>query len=397
MILAAMVLAGSWGVLNALGYRFTDLKPIQIDRVPEHALPININQESLVNQERDIETQRTPDQDDESIQSLLDSNQFNRAVQQLDQIYTRLDNSELEQFKYLFHQKATQLRKSGQSQLAAQLLYSYAQSYDDIESWELLSAVAQELEDWEVALIATLRASALENRADFLLEKQQTLVKISRYLRTQLERQGDLVGMLELAQQLHDQHPGFLRFQLDLARAHLKLDQRDKAEPLLQSLVYDPELGSIARQILDQSSPTEESAAPSPKKVSKDIIVPLIRRGDSFFINVSVESRPLRLLLDTGASITALSLEAIQQLGLRPTGRFIQLNTANGVRTAQLFGANNVRIGGLRKRNVIVAEIDMPNSSGIQGLLGTDLLNDIDQRYSYLIDNQHNALIFRRR
>ncbi len=103
------------------------------------------------------------------------------------------------------------------------------------------------------------------------------------------------------------------------------------------------------------------------------------------------------MLLDTGASITALSLDAIQRLGLEPTGRYIQLSTANGLRTAQLYSANNIRIGRLKKRHLIVAEVDMPSSSGVQGLLGTDLLNSIDQRYSYLIDNQKNALIFRRR
>lgn len=395
-VLATLALVGGWGVMNALGYRFVDsAKPMagltgKDTSATTTFLPstFRTDNEIAINKEHS---------ESATIQSLLDSHQFNRAVKLLDQRYSRLDNSELDQFKQLFHQKATQLRESGQSQLALQLLYSYAKSYDDIESWNLLSHLAQEIENWDIALIATLRASALENQTDLLLDKLEALVRISRHLRSQLEHQGDNLGILGLAQQLHDQHPGFSRFQLDLARAHLRLGQTAEAQRLLQYLVYDPELGAIASQILDQNTVIEEETEIEPTNRTPDVVVPLIRMGDSLLINIIIDSRPLRLLLDTGASITALSLEAIQRLGLNPTGRYIQLSTANGLRTAQLYSADYVNIGGLMKRKLIVAEIDMSNSSGIQGLLGTDLLNKIDPRYSYIIDNQKNALIFRRR
>ena len=97
---------------------------------------------------------------------------------------------------------------------------------------------------------------------------------------------------------------------------------------------------------------------------------------------------------DTGASITSLSQSTIDRLGLEPSGRAIQLSTANGTRRSELFQTERIRLGRLSVNNLLVASIDLGNNSRIDGLLGTDLLNQIDSRYSYVIDNQRNALIF---
>jgi len=45
----------------------------------------------------------------------------------------------------------------------------------------------------------------------------------------------------------------------------------------------------------------------------------------------------------------------------------------------------------------VVAEIDLGRDGEFEGLLGTDLLNRVNKDYAYLIDNQKNELIFRRR
>lgn len=123
--------------------------------------------------------------------------------------------------------------------------------------------------------------------------------------------------------------------------------------------------------------------------------MPLITAGSSFLIDVTIEQQSSRLLLDTGASITALSTELIKQLNLSPTGQSIQLSTANGVTNARLYRVKNLRLGQLILKNMIVAEIHMGRRSRFQGLLGTDALNQFNPRYSYIIDNQKSALIFR--
>ena len=103
------------------------------------------------------------------------------------------------------------------------------------------------------------------------------------------------------------------------------------------------------------------------------------------------------MLLDTGASITSLSAEVIQRLGLEPLGRSIQINTANGRTEAPLYRVKRISLGRFRIQDLVVAEIDLGRDNRFQGLLGTDLLNGVNQNYGYLIDNQKSELIFRRR
>jgi len=247
-----------------------------------------------------------------------------------------------------------------------------------------------------------LRSSALEHRPELFESKLQALIRASNYVRAALEAQGDQIGIRDLYQRLYDQHPNHPRLQLELAQSHLRLGDIGSARPFLENLQYDLEFGTLAQQkltALDARS-TEEPDTPlqpaAPPKRS-ELVVPLLRSGNSFLVDVSINARPVRMLLDTGASITALSQDAIRRLNLQATDRYIRLTTANGVRRSQLYQARRVKLGRLTVDNLVVAEIDMERNAPIQGLLGTDLLNQLDNRYSYLIDNQQNALIFRRK
>jgi len=114
-------------------------------------------------------------------------------------------------------------------------------------------------------------------------------------------------------------------------------------------------------------------------------------------VDAQIERRQTRLLLDTGASITALSRDLVSQLNLQPLNRQIRLNTANGSTTANLYRVRRLRLGNLELRDLVIADIDLGGASRFQGLLGTDALNQLRQDYDYVIDNRQKALIFRRR
>jgi clan AA aspartic protease (TIGR02281 family) len=139
------------------------------------------------------------------------------------------------------------------------------------------------------------------------------------------------------------------------------------------------------------SSPDDLDSQPT------DMVVPLRRVGNSLVVPGSINGRSVSLLLDTGASITALSQDMISRLNLQATGDSVQLSTANGVTKARLYRISKMRLGRVFVRDAVVAEIDLRASGSFQGLLGTDILNNADPRYSYLIDNSKNALIFRRK
>ena len=101
------------------------------------------------------------------------------------------------------------------------------------------------------------------------------------------------------------------------------------------------------------------------------------------------------LLLDTGASITALSRELIDRLNLQPLNRQIRLNTANGSTLAELYQVERLQLGRLVLSDIVIADIDMGSTSNFQGLLGTDTLNKLRNDYDYVIDNGQKALIFK--
>lgn len=92
------------------------------------------------------------------------------------------------------------------------------------------------------------------------------------------------------------------------------------------------------------------------------------RRGH-FETSLTVNGRPVKAMVDTGATLVALTYEDGRSLGLvRPGDRYdIKLQTANGTAGAKRVTLNNVRMGGISLSNVdgIVAQ---------EGALGVNLL-----------------------
>ncbi len=325
------------------------------------------------------------------VKKWLENHQYQAASRYVDEHHSELTSLELEQIKHLFLDGEPSLTK----------LSAASNVFDELDVWEALASAAIQQRDWSIGFKAMMRASELENSSAQLEDKLAVLVQITSQLRADMERRGDELGIKDLYQQAYDLHPSYPRFQLELAYAHLRTGDEDSAKQLLTALLYEPELGEIASQALERINNQEPQTPEKPPVASNlqrdDIVVPLQRSGNSFFVNTSVNNRSTRLLLDTGASITALSSNLISRLNLKPTGQVIQLSTANGQRNANLYRTDKLRLGRLQLSGLIIAEIELGNGEYFDGLLGTDALNQVNSDYTYLIDNEENALIFRRR
>jgi predicted aspartyl protease len=283
-------------------------------------------------------------------------------------------------------------------------LIAASRVFDELDIWKALASAAETSANWQLAFDAQLRASELENDSVELEALLINMLKSSGYLRADYEKNSDQLSIKIMYQRLVDLHPHFSLFQLELAHAHTQLNNYPIAENIYTSLRYDPEFGEIAQSALARIKDSEatQSSVASIQRSSetghpKDIVVPLIAVGNSFLIDASIERQGSRLLLDTGASITALSSELIRRLNLEPTGKSIQLSTANGLTIAKLYKVNSLSLGRLTLQNMIIAEIDLGQRNGFDGLLGTDALNKFKSRYNYVIDNQSKTLIFRPR
>ena len=331
--------------------------------------------------------------------TLLESDQSERAIELVNDQYSVLSSEELASFKRLFIQQGLAYSDNAQYNKAQRLYSKLTTLFNDVDVWDLLSNALAELNDWPNALNALLKSSLLESDPDALVQKRVSLARIAAQLKQNYLNNNDTIRVQDLYQTLYDSHPGFTLFQFELALAQLRLGDIRSAKNLLSAIKYDPELGNAVQEQLAQialqeqqkeQSIVEQKKQPAPQT---GVVVPLTRAGNSFLVGSKINGRQTQLLLDTGASITALAPDVIQQLNLTATGEIIRLSTANGITESPLYLAKRIQLGQITVKNLVVAEIELGNTDRFKGLLGTDLLNKISN--DYVIDNKNNQLIFR--
>lgn len=118
---------------------------------------------------------------------------------------------------------------------------------------------------------------------------------------------------------------------------------------------------------------SDDSAAESPPTPSGPVVLSAGENGH-FFVDASVAGRPVRFIVDTGASLVVLSAETAQRLGIKPSpAEFTgQSRTANGIVPFAPVQLAEVRIGSIRLANVDAAVL--PEGATETDLLGMSFL-----------------------
>lgn len=212
---------------------------------------------------------------------------------------------------------------------------------------------------------------------------------------TQLQRAyswDTLAIFVEPLLQLEPQNRSYI---LSLAEAYAQQQQFNLMENILASLDYDdPSAMSIRRmanqnqdQQLEQDDGNLEQQSPTLVKTR----IKLSQLGDQYVVNAQLSGNAIALLIDTGASITAISRDYFSQLNNRYkinfVGRF-SVNTANGKVLAPMYQFSELKLNHAIVNNISVVVLPMPNLNNINGLLGMNFLREfdfkIDQRQSEL-------------
>ncbi|MEO1167670.1 MAG: TIGR02281 family clan AA aspartic protease [Pseudomonadota bacterium] len=102
-----------------------------------------------------------------------------------------------------------------------------------------------------------------------------------------------------------------------------------------------------------------------------------IRKSEDghFWVNVRINGNEERFLVDSGATVTALSVGAAQRSGVRPGGGYpMILNTANGPISADRAQAETLIVGTIRRDDmpVVIAE-----EFGGTNVLGMNFLSSL--------------------
>ena len=142
---------------------------------------------------------------------------------------------------------------------------------------------------------------------------------------------------------------------------------------------------------VSRMDPRFEIAVPEfglPKQVVEggETHVPLARDGH-FWLQAEINGEPARFLVDTGATLTAVSSETAARVGLGPraTGMPVRMQTANGSVAAELTTIDELRFG-----NVAARGLDAVIAPGLgpTNVIGMNLLSRLQ---SWRVEN--NVLI----
>lgn len=148
-------------------------------------------------------------------------------------------------------------------------------------------------------------------------------------------------------------------------------------------------LGGIFAGYLDRrfeaAPPARETAAmaaaPGPRSAGRTVIIPRDSRGH-FLVNGRVDGKRLGFMVDTGASVIALTARDAARLGIRPTLREFtaEVKTANGIVRAAPTRLDRVEIDDISVRDVVA--LVMPDEALSKNLLGPSFLSKL-RRFEY--------------
>lgn len=279
-----------------------------------------------------------------------------------------------------------QLISFGGAQEAIKLLQEYlAATPTSARGWFLLAQAYEKVHNHEAALDAWFRYLDYEVDA---LRFEQAIASVRRYL-LQLHQQPELIG--GNAHWLLNQLNELLQYKSNDAELHLILaalyaQQEDHYQAQYHALMAanDPAMQQRAEDILAELNGT---ALPD------ELRIPLVRFGNQYLINVTIEGYPARLLLDTGASLSGVSNNYTSKYpALVKSTKPIRLNTASGTVDSVLFTVDSLHIDQLAFNQHILALLPM-HMTDFDGLLGVDILG----RFDFIIDQNEAILRLRPR
>lgn len=190
----------------------------------------------------------------------------------------------------------------------------------------------------------------------------------------------------------------YYHYKLISAEAYLKLFELEAAEQQLTLAAFDPTLEPEIQKLKQEIEKIRaELLAMRTEEIKNedDIIVPIQVANGAIFVDVLLnESTKVKLLLDTGASITHLSTDVMNQLGTRGVtsdGKRAFI-TASGRMEAPVAYLDMAQMETTGVTNLLVAFSDIFSSdSGVDGLLGMNFL----RFYNFSFDLDAKELILK--
>ncbi len=289
---------------------------------------------------------------------------------------------------------ARQLIAESRFSLAEQLLQRFlVAAYRDVESRILLAEVYFGERDIRAAIDQLYEVRGYAYRPVMLQRISNRIRSMVTELASSLRHNNDQNALLALYQHLTQLEPDYAPWFIGLAASQLALDDKEAARRSLLLISEDADVGAQAQSMLSEITiALVEMHNTEPQASITGVVgISLHRSGNHFIVDArSADGRSMRLLIDTGASLTILSPDVLEQrgIGYQNTGRYGVFNTANGQVRAPIYKLDSLSVGDWQVNQLDVGVLDLSGGSNIDGLLGMNFL----RHFQFFID-QNEALL----
>ena len=330
----------------------------------------------------------------DNIVSLLQRNEFEAVVKRYESLQFQLDDMAAADARMQILSHARQLVAESRFSLAEQLLQRFLiAAYRDVEARILLAEVYLGEQDFNAAIDQFYEVRGYAYRPVMLQRISSRIQSTVAELASSLKGNNEQNTLLVLYQHLTQLEPDHAPWFIGLASAQLALDDKEAARRSLLLVSQDPDVGAQAQVMLSEITIALDERQDTESQVSATEVVgiSLHRSGNHFIVDASpARNRNIRLLIDTGASLTMFTPEVFEQPGIqyKNTGRSGVFNTANGLVRAPIYVLDSLSVGDWQVNQLEVGVLAMHGESNIDGLLGMNFL----RHFQFFID-QNEALL----
>jgi clan AA aspartic protease (TIGR02281 family) len=269
---------------------------------------------------------------------------------------------------------------------ALDLLSLYLEyEFDDVRGLEALATVHHLQKNYPAAVDALYQAKSYSHQQNKIDELTRQIHRLASQYASLLKKNRDQLALMEFYQQLVSREPDNPGYYIGLAEAYLALGNGERAKDTLQMIAFAPQVNNQVNLLMDRI----ENRAPI--RLDNSSPVSLIPAGDHYLVHMQINGgEMLTLMLDTGASITAINARAADRLGLDVQGarKYGWFNTAGGVVRAPILTVHSLSAAGQAIQNLEMAIMDIQSSKPIDGLLGMNYL----KHFEFYIDQNANIM-----
>jgi clan AA aspartic protease (TIGR02281 family) len=197
-------------------------------------------------------------------------------------------------------------------------------------------------------------------------------------------KQGQLwQAIIDLTNVLLQQESNYPPYILAQAQAYIKIGEFNNAEPMLTALLDNKYYREQTQQLLNDIRNHE----------LQQTAIHLQPMGEHYIVGGQInQSNPIRLMIDTGASISVLTRARFDEIQDWTNPQYIGetlLNTAGGQINAPIYQFDSFTIDEFEVRDMSFVIIDLADMTTYNGLLGMNFL----KQFHFQIDQENKLLI----